>query len=223
MATCSSIVSRGIGQATTSLGAGGRGGVGGDVDDLHDPLTGRLVDASKLRKRFTRAVERAGLHVITFHELRDTFGTQMAAARAPPRAIQEWMGHATRGRPRSMRTTRRTPRPAQPLPSARLGDSPMGGEPVRPCAPGGQLRDNSGWTYRPSPGVSPRPVWTARPTAQTSRSGARAPLRRLLLRRLPAGRQRRGGREVLARTPARARIAPVSAPVLPSERHVAVA
>ena len=94
MATCSSIVSRGIGQATTSLGAGGRGGVGGDVDDLHDPLTGRLVDASKLRKRFTRAVERAELHVITFHELRHTFGTQMAAAGAPLRAIQEWMGHA---------------------------------------------------------------------------------------------------------------------------------
>jgi site-specific recombinase XerD len=31
---------------------------------------------------------------ITFHELRDTFGTQMAAAGAPLRAIQEWMGHA---------------------------------------------------------------------------------------------------------------------------------
>jgi Phage integrase family len=31
---------------------------------------------------------------ITFHELRHTFGTQMAAAGAPLRAIQEWMGHA---------------------------------------------------------------------------------------------------------------------------------
>ena len=30
----------------------------------------------------------------TFHELRHTFGTQMAAAGAPLRAIQEWMGHA---------------------------------------------------------------------------------------------------------------------------------
>lgn len=28
------------------------------------------------------------------HELRHTFGTQMAAAGAPLRAIQEWMGHA---------------------------------------------------------------------------------------------------------------------------------
>jgi integrase len=31
---------------------------------------------------------------LTFHELRHTFGTQMAAAGAPLRAIQEWMGHA---------------------------------------------------------------------------------------------------------------------------------
>ena len=34
------------------------------------PLTGRVLDASKLRKRFTQALERAELHVITFHELR---------------------------------------------------------------------------------------------------------------------------------------------------------
>ena len=37
---------------------------------------------------------RAGVHEITFHEMRHTFGTQMAAAGAPLRAIQEWMGHA---------------------------------------------------------------------------------------------------------------------------------
>lgn len=29
-----------------------------------------------------------------FHGLRHTFGTQMAAAGAPIRSIQEWMGHA---------------------------------------------------------------------------------------------------------------------------------
>ncbi len=33
------------------------------------------------------------MHSLTFHELRHTFGTQMAAG-APLRAIQEWMGHA---------------------------------------------------------------------------------------------------------------------------------
>ena len=53
-----------------------------------------MLDASKLRKRFVKAIERAGVNPITFHELRHTFGTQMAAAGAPLRAIQEWLGHA---------------------------------------------------------------------------------------------------------------------------------
>lgn len=58
------------------------------------PQTGRPYDASKLRKRFDVALRRGELRRITFHELRHTFGTQMAAAGAPLRAIQEWMGHA---------------------------------------------------------------------------------------------------------------------------------
>lgn len=58
------------------------------------PATGNVLDACKLRKRFVEALARAGVREITFHELRHTFGTQMAAAGAPLRAIQEWMGHA---------------------------------------------------------------------------------------------------------------------------------
>jgi integrase len=58
------------------------------------PQLGAVLDASKLRKRFARALERAGVRRIRFHDLRHTFGTQMAAAGAPLRAIQEWMGHA---------------------------------------------------------------------------------------------------------------------------------
>jgi len=58
------------------------------------PLTGHVIDASKLRKRFRAAVARAGVHDLTFHELRHTFGTRMAAAGAPLRSIQAWMGHA---------------------------------------------------------------------------------------------------------------------------------
>lgn len=58
------------------------------------PRTGHVLDPSKLRKRFGRALARARVRQITFHELRHTFGTQMAAAGAPLRAIQEWMGHA---------------------------------------------------------------------------------------------------------------------------------
>ena len=58
------------------------------------PHTGNVLDPSKMRKRFREAITGAGVREITFHELRHTFGTQMAAAGAPLRAIQEWMGHA---------------------------------------------------------------------------------------------------------------------------------
>ena len=34
------------------------------------------------------------VHRITFHELRHTFGTRMAAAGTPMRTLQHWMGHA---------------------------------------------------------------------------------------------------------------------------------
>jgi integrase len=58
------------------------------------PDTRNVLDPSKMRKRFKDALARAEVRAITFHELRHTFGTQMAAAGAPLRAIQEWMGHA---------------------------------------------------------------------------------------------------------------------------------
>ncbi len=57
------------------------------------PQTGHPYDASKQRKRFKEALKAAGLRPIRFHDLRHTFGTGMAAAGAPLRAIQEWMGH----------------------------------------------------------------------------------------------------------------------------------
>ena len=59
------------------------------------PHTGNVLDPSKMRKRFREATTRASVREITFHELRHTFGTQMAAAgHASTRAIQEWMGRA---------------------------------------------------------------------------------------------------------------------------------
>jgi integrase len=46
-----------------------------------------------MRKRFKAALKVAGVRSIRFHDLRHTFGTRMAAAGAPLRTIQEWMGH----------------------------------------------------------------------------------------------------------------------------------
>ena len=66
-----------------------------DLDDLVfcHPDTGGPYDPSKMRKRFKDAVKAAGIRAIRFHDLRHTFGTRMAAAGAPLRSIQEWMGH----------------------------------------------------------------------------------------------------------------------------------
>lgn len=65
------------------------------ADDLVfcHPETGAPFDASKMRKRFKVALKAAGVRSIRFHDLRHTFGTRMAAAGAPLRTIQEWMGH----------------------------------------------------------------------------------------------------------------------------------
>jgi integrase len=58
------------------------------------PETGHPLDRSKLVRRFKRALQRAEVRRITFHELRHSFGTRMAANGVPLRTIQHWMGHA---------------------------------------------------------------------------------------------------------------------------------
>jgi integrase len=71
-------------------------------DDLvfAHPVLGTPLDASKLRDRFYAAMKAAGMaqrcgrkNGITFHSLRHTFGTRMAAVGVPLRTLQEWMGH----------------------------------------------------------------------------------------------------------------------------------
>jgi integrase len=64
----------------------------GDLVFCH-PKTGHPYDASKLRRRFKAALRRAGVRDVRFHDLRHTFGTSMASAGAPLRAVQEWLGH----------------------------------------------------------------------------------------------------------------------------------
>ena len=57
------------------------------------PHTGGPLDSSNVLTRFKDALRAAGVRPIRFHDLRHTFGTQMAAAGVPIRALQEWMGH----------------------------------------------------------------------------------------------------------------------------------
>jgi len=58
------------------------------------PLSGRVLDPSRIRKEFQADRQAAGLRPLRFHDLRHTFGTRMAAAGAPLRALQEWLGHS---------------------------------------------------------------------------------------------------------------------------------
>jgi integrase len=58
------------------------------------PLTGRVLDPSRVLKDFHTDRASAGLRPLTLHSLRHTFGTRMAAAGAPIRALQEWLGHS---------------------------------------------------------------------------------------------------------------------------------
>lgn len=73
-------------------------------DDLvfPHPVTGEPLSKHQNLRRFRRALKAARLdesHV--FHDLRHTFGTQMAAVGTPMRTLQEWMGH------RDLTTTQR--------------------------------------------------------------------------------------------------------------------
>lgn len=73
----------------------------GDDDSVFcHPQTGDPYDDSQIRKRFYEAMKTAKMGDrcgreggITFHSLRHTFGTRMAAAGVPMRTLQEWMGH----------------------------------------------------------------------------------------------------------------------------------
>jgi integrase len=57
------------------------------------PHTGGPLDSSNVLDRLRDALDAAGVRRITFHDLRHTFGTRMAAAGVPMRMLQEWMGH----------------------------------------------------------------------------------------------------------------------------------
>jgi integrase len=77
------------------------------------PQTGHYYDASKIRTRFQAALKSAQVRKLRFHDLRHTYGTRMAAAGAPLRSLQEWMGHAQYRPPKSTPTTPPTQHNAQ--------------------------------------------------------------------------------------------------------------
>jgi integrase len=65
-----------------------------DVDELVFVNTvGGVVDDSKLRRRYYRALDQAGLRRLTFHSLRHTFGT-LAVQAFPLTDVKAYMGHA---------------------------------------------------------------------------------------------------------------------------------
>lgn len=65
-----------------------------DADTIFCHATGAHLHPRSTHRAFQRHLKNAGVRRITFHELRHTFGTRMAATGAPMRTLQEWMGHA---------------------------------------------------------------------------------------------------------------------------------
>jgi integrase len=59
------------------------------------PTTGEAMYRQGITRRLHRALGAAGVDggALTFHSLRHTFGTRMAAAGVPIRTLMEWMGH----------------------------------------------------------------------------------------------------------------------------------
>ncbi len=54
---------------------------------------GDAMDGSALHRRYVRALQRAGVRRLRFHDLRHTFGTQAIASGAHVMDVKEWMGH----------------------------------------------------------------------------------------------------------------------------------
>jgi integrase len=64
-----------------------------DEDLVFPGAHGGYLDGSALRRRYTTALQRAGLRRLRFHDLRHTFATRVIA-KADIVRVQEWMGHA---------------------------------------------------------------------------------------------------------------------------------
>jgi integrase len=65
----------------------------GDEDLVFPNEVGNFLDDSRLRRRFRKALDQAGLKPIRFHDLRHTFGT-LAVQAFPLSDVKAYMGHA---------------------------------------------------------------------------------------------------------------------------------
>lgn len=82
---------REVAEALAKLG--GRERFTGDQELVFCDPIGRHLGAKSLSARYKRALVRADLRQLRFHDLRHTFGTH-AIRLADPREVMEWMGHA---------------------------------------------------------------------------------------------------------------------------------
>jgi len=57
------------------------------------PTTGAALDHSDLVRRFKAALKAAGLRSIRFHDLRHSYGSNLAAAGVDLIRLKTWMGH----------------------------------------------------------------------------------------------------------------------------------
>ena len=65
----------------------------GDMDLVFAGTGGAYLEATALRERYKKALVRAELRPLRFHDLRHTFGT-LAIRKAEVPAVQAWMGHS---------------------------------------------------------------------------------------------------------------------------------
>ncbi len=120
------------------------------------PQTGKPLDRSKVLKKFKAACRVAGVQVIRFHDLRHTFGTQLAAKGTSIRTIQEFMGHA------DSKTTQIYVHYARNPHEVRMVDDAFAPEEAEQPSPAGR---------RPAASSRQRPA----PTAESHRLGAVTP------------------------------------------------
>src|SRR4051812_37389066 len=118
------------------------------------PQTGSPYDASKILKRFKLTMAAGNLRDARFHDLRHTFGTRMAAAGAPLRFIQEWMGH------RDYKTTSiyadYAPDPSQGAAYARKAFGQLSEFPASSLPAGAKERPDGAFLAEPVPSVTTR-------------------------------------------------------------------